>query len=44
MSKELRYAFEDLKKQAGITEAEMIACWLEFISERMRELADKATQ
>ena len=40
MSKELRYAFEDLKKQAGISEAEMIACWLEFVAERARELVN----
>ena len=40
MSKELRYAFDDLKKQAGITEAQMVACWLEFIADRMRNLAD----
>jgi hypothetical protein len=40
MSKELRYAFEDLKKQAGISETEMIACWLEFIAERARALAE----
>ena len=44
MSKELRAAFEQLKADAGLTEAEMIACWLEFIAERMRELAGKSTQ
>lgn len=41
MSKELRYAFEDLMKQAGITEEQMVACWLEFIADRMREIADR---
>lgn len=41
MSKELRYAFEDLMRQAEISEAEMIACWLEFIADRQREFADK---
>jgi hypothetical protein len=42
MSKELRYAFEDLKTRAGISEEAMIACWLEFIGERMRNLADSS--
>lgn len=41
MSKELRGAFEDLMAQAGISEAEMIACWLEFIAERQRDYADE---
>ena len=44
MSKELRGAFEQLKAAAGLTEAEMIACWLEFIAERMRQMADTTTQ
>ena len=40
VSKEIRYAFESLMKQGGLTEHEMLACWLEFAAEKMRDLAN----
>jgi hypothetical protein len=30
-------------KQEGLTEHEMIACWLEFAADRMRDLANEQT-
>jgi hypothetical protein len=44
MNKDLGYAFEELKAKHGLTEYEMIACWLEFIAERSREAAAKVDE
>ena len=43
MDRELRDAFDSLMKQEGLAEHEMIACWLEFVAGRMRDLANEQT-